>query len=341
MSNRIPPWKLLGSLGLPLVVLSLPLYTRFRRDIRSAYARVAALHSQLIETPAGRIEYATFGAGYPVLVVHGNCGGFDQGIASARPALGEGFWAIVPSRFGYLRTPVPEHASPASQADAHACLLDYLGIKRAAVIAYSAGATSAIQLALRHPERVSALILSSPNGPGKEPTLPPRAVFNVLFRFDFLFWLITTYFSAGVRAPMGIPKGFELTSAHQAEVAEMMRIVLPVKPRADGVLFDTYVSNPDINIGYRFGEIATPTLVLIARDDPMAPYQNARSLAEQIPGAELLTLERGGHLMLGQRERTIPAIRRFLREHSSTQASQHITAQPARLSAGAGVAVPG
>jgi hypothetical protein len=47
--------------------------------------------------------------------------------------------------------------------------------------------------------------------------------------------------------------------------------------------------------------------------------RDIRSLAEQIPGAELLTLECGGHLMLGQRERTIPAIRRFLCEHCSTQ----------------------
>jgi predicted alpha/beta hydrolase family esterase len=58
-------------------------------------------------------------------------------------------------------------------------------------------------------------------------------------------------------------------------------------------------------------------LVVSARDDPTAPYEHARSLAEQIPGARLLTLERGGHLNLGQGERVTPEIRRFLREHTA------------------------
>ena len=327
MSNVNIRRQVLGATALPVAVLAARLSARYRRDIRAAYARVETGGSRVIETACGRIEYATFGEGSPVLVVHGNCGGFDQGLVEARSTLGAGFRAIVPSRFGYLGTPLPEHASAASQAVAYACLLDRLGVDQVAVIAYSAGSTSAIQFALRHPDRISALVLGSPNAPGKEPALPPRAVFDVLFRSDFLFWLITTYFSAGVRTPMGIPKGLELTPEYRAEVAEMMRTVLPVKPRADGVLFDTYVSNPEINTGYPFAEIAAPALILNARDDPMAPYENARSLAEQIPGAELLTIEHGGHLMLGQRERTVAAIRRFLEEHAVVQPQEQVALQ--------------
>ena len=63
------------------------------------------------------------------------------------------------SRFGYLRTPMPVDASAAAQADAHVCLLDALGIRRAAVMGGSAGAPSALQMAIRHPDRVSALVL--------------------------------------------------------------------------------------------------------------------------------------------------------------------------------------
>jgi pimeloyl-ACP methyl ester carboxylesterase len=51
------------------------------------------------------------------------------------------------SRFGYLRTPLPADASAAAQADAHACLLDALGIRRAAIVGASAGAPSAMQFA--------------------------------------------------------------------------------------------------------------------------------------------------------------------------------------------------
>jgi hypothetical protein len=59
----------------------------------------------------------------------------------------------------------------------------------------------------------------------------------------------------------------------------------------------------------------------------MAPYKNARSLVEQIPGAGLLTIEHGGHLMLGQRERTVAAIRRFPEEHAVVQPQQQVALQ--------------
>ncbi|HKF19867.1 MAG TPA: hypothetical protein VKF14_22150 [Candidatus Dormibacteraeota bacterium] len=91
-----------------------------------------ASQRQVAETPCGPIEYATVGAGVPVLEVHGIFGGFDQGLLVARPLLGDGFRIVAPSRFGYLRTPLPAGASPASQADAYVCLLDHLGIARAA-----------------------------------------------------------------------------------------------------------------------------------------------------------------------------------------------------------------
>ena len=51
------------------------------------------------------------------------------------------------------RTAMPVDASPAAQADAHLALMDALGIDRAVVLGVSAGAPSAMQLALRHPDR--------------------------------------------------------------------------------------------------------------------------------------------------------------------------------------------
>jgi len=53
-------------------------------------------------------------------------------------------------------------ASPAAQADAHACLLDALNIIKVAVVGVSAGAPSSMQFALRYPERISSLVLIVP-----------------------------------------------------------------------------------------------------------------------------------------------------------------------------------
>jgi pimeloyl-ACP methyl ester carboxylesterase len=108
-----------------------------------ATARAAAASN----TDAGQIEYAEAGSGFPLLSIHGAGGGFDQGLANAAELAGEGFRIVAPSRFGYLRTEVPEDSTPAAQADAHAALL--LTIPRSVVVV-SAGARSAVELAIRH-----------------------------------------------------------------------------------------------------------------------------------------------------------------------------------------------
>ena len=69
-----------------------------------------------------------------ILVIHGAGGGFDQGLEFARPLVDAGFQVIAPSRFGYLRTPLPQDASPMAQADAHASLLDALQLEKVAVV---------------------------------------------------------------------------------------------------------------------------------------------------------------------------------------------------------------
>src|SRR6185295_179083 len=133
----------------------------YRNELGRAY-EAAHRGSLVANTDAGPIEYAQKGAGVPLISIHGAGGGFDQGLANAVEFVDEGFRIIAPSRFGYLRTPVPRDASPAAQADAHAALLTNLNISHAIVLGVSAGARSAVELAFRHPNRVTALVLISP-----------------------------------------------------------------------------------------------------------------------------------------------------------------------------------
>ena len=94
----------------------------FRKELGRA-RDVARRGSLVANTDAGLIEYAEQGAGVPMLSIHGAGGGFDQGLANAAEFVDEGFRIVAPSRFGYLRTPVPRDVSAAAQADAHAALL--------------------------------------------------------------------------------------------------------------------------------------------------------------------------------------------------------------------------
>lgn len=181
--------------GVIIGIATLVIWWRFDTDIKQARDRVAH-GSALIATGCGPIEYQEAGQGVPLLAVHGSGGGYDQGMAFAGALAQRGVRVIAMSRFGYLRTPMPADASAAAQANAHVCLLDALGIDRAGVLGGSAGAPSALQMAIRHPERVSALVLlvplayKPPDLADSAPPLPPW-VENALMRLvgsDFLFW---------------------------------------------------------------------------------------------------------------------------------------------------------
>ncbi len=157
--SRVWRWVALGVLG-ALAVAAGATYLAYARDMRETRAHLA-VGSQIVATRHGPIEYTAWGEGPAVLVVHGSGGGYDQGMLMARAYGGEGFRWISPSRFGYLRTPLPDGASTTAQADAFADLLDALGIERAAILAMSGGVPPSLQFAQRYPERTSALVLLS------------------------------------------------------------------------------------------------------------------------------------------------------------------------------------
>ena len=174
-----------------LLMLGITAYSFYRRDLNAARA-AASSGSAMLATACGHIEYAIGGTGSPVLSIHGTGGGFDQGLFIARGLEERGFQVIAPSRYGYLRTPMPQHPTAVREADMFACLLDSLHLQRVAVIAASAGATPALQFALRYPERVSRLILLVPaiggiSAPDTNALVSPF-IMNVVLGSDFPFW---------------------------------------------------------------------------------------------------------------------------------------------------------
>lgn len=305
-------------LGAAVLAAGFFTYFAYRRDVKAAYQRLAQVKRQMIERDYGVTEVAVRGEGRPVLMVHGAGGGADQALQLGAPPLAAGFRIIAPSRFGYLGTPLPEEATPRQQAEAFVSLLDELDVDEAAVVAYSAGGPSAVQLALHHPERVSALVLVSTAIADKALSLPPRPVLKRLMNSDFAFWLLTHPLRT-LTQRMFVPDSYELSPEEAAEVAETVKMLMPIEPRAQGLLFDMYVTNTDPHersAEYRLEEITVPTLVVNAVDDPAANYEDAKAMSARIPGARLVTVPEGGHLMLGQGDRVPDEIHSFLRAHS-------------------------
>jgi 2-hydroxy-6-oxonona-2,4-dienedioate hydrolase len=306
-----------GLLAAGLVLLVVRCY---QHDLSAARARIAA-GSQIAQTACGPIEYAVAGDGPPLLVVHGAGGGYDQGLDIARDLARSGLRVIAMSRFGYLRTPLPADASAAAQADAHACLLDALDIPRAAVLGASAGAPSAMQFALRHPERTSALILLVPatyvpRAGGAPPVKTPpgtEVLFDTALRSDFLFWLVSRLApETAMRSLLATPPGVveSASASEQARVATMLDHILPVTPRRLGLLNDARVVASLQR--YDLERIAAPTLLISLADDGYGTYEGARYTAAHVPHVRFIGYPSGGHLAVGHQQEIAAAILAFL-----------------------------
>jgi pimeloyl-ACP methyl ester carboxylesterase len=308
-------------IGLIVAGLCAWTYTAYLCDIERARARVAA-GSRIAETPCGPIEYAIAGKGPPVLAVHGAGGGYDQGLDLAGSLTARGFRVIAMSRFGYLRTPMPADASAAAQADAHACLLDALDIPRASILGASAGSPSCAQFALRHPDRVVALVLLVPalyvprdeNAPSLTMPSGTAFLFDTALRSDFVFWAALRLARATMlKSILGTPpERVDVASAEeQARVTALLQHILPVTPRRLGLLNDAVVtSNPE---RYDIERVTAPTLIVSAEDDLYGTFDVARYTAAQIPGARFIGYARGGHVLVGHHEELMAEIEAFLR----------------------------
>lgn len=114
--------------GLLLLLGFVMISGRYRVEITAAREKAVA-GSQILKTKQGDIEYAVIGEGRPILLLHGAGGGYDQGFLIGRTGFGDGFMFISVSRFGYLRSPIPEDSTLPAQAALYATLLDHLKIE--------------------------------------------------------------------------------------------------------------------------------------------------------------------------------------------------------------------
>jgi pimeloyl-ACP methyl ester carboxylesterase len=260
-----------------------------------AYRRISS-GGKMIETACGPIQYTEFGEGAPMLIVHGSGGGYDQGEYFARLIDGNYHW-VAPSRFGFLGSPVPDGADSAQQADAYACLLDALGIDRVGVVGVSMGGPSSLLFALRYPQRITSLVLIS----AASHAIPPRpAILATVFKAflsDFVFWSMVRVSPQALLVALGVPLEVQkqLSPQEVAQLSVFLESIEPMAARRNGQNLEQQMSEYDAQ---QIRNIQVPTRVLHARDDTLVAFEQGEFAANNIPGAQLISMEKGGHLAL-------------------------------------------
>lgn len=140
-ANAVPQW------------LTLPPTPVLPKPQRSGYAPVNQI----------RVWYATFGSGEPVILLHGGLANSNYW-GNQVPALAAHYRVIVMDSRGHGRSTRNDRPFGYDlMASDVVGLMDFLKIRKAAVIGWSDGAIVGLDIAIHHPERVSKLFAFAAN----------------------------------------------------------------------------------------------------------------------------------------------------------------------------------
>ena len=188
----------------------------------------------------------------------------------------------------------PQYTGADLAADAVG-VLDAYGIAAAHVVGVSAGGAFGQLLALGFPDRVLSLVLISTS----PATAAERSLPSATGRFsDFLAsaavdWSdrasVIEYLVAYQRMLAGGVRPFDEAAWREVARREVERARDVAASQNHSLVSEGDVPSAPIS------SIAAPTLVIHGTADPMFPLAHGRALAEEIPGARLLTLEGAGH----------------------------------------------
>jgi pimeloyl-ACP methyl ester carboxylesterase len=266
-----------------------------------------------VRTERHRLSVVEAGTGAPLIALHG-LGGTKASFLPTIAALNEDFRVVAMDLPGFGDSDKPVGAAYDARffADAAIGLLDALGLERASFVGNSLGGRVALELGLRHRDRVDRLVLLAPSMAWRKsrPWAP-------LLRFVRPELGLLPHTPRPVverivaRAVPGASDGWVA-----AGIDEFLRAFLTNRGRAAfyAAARQIYMEQPDGDDGFwpRLRTLEPEALFVWGRRDTLVPLAFARHVTDALPQARRLELDCGHVPQLERPRETHAAMREFL-----------------------------
>jgi 3-oxoadipate enol-lactonase len=263
-----------------------------------------------------KLHWESCGEGPPVLLIAGQ-GMTVDGWWATTPVLARSFRVIAfDNRDTGRSSRVRWRYSVAQMAEDAVAVLDAAGEQRAHVYGISLGSLVAQELALRHPDRVQALVLGASSAGG-----------FAAYKPAFTSFAQTFLVRAGTMGPeeaewAAVPYTYASTTrwSHPERIAADISHRLKSPPEPLAYLHQAAaVATHDAY--QRLNQMVAPTLVVHGEQDVFVPPANALVLAEKIPAAQLRLWPDAAHMYPIDEPQADEDVARFLLEHSEVRPS--------------------
>jgi pimeloyl-ACP methyl ester carboxylesterase len=235
--------------------------------------------------------YEVYGAGSPLVLLHGGMLTIDLNFATLIPTLARKHRVIGVEMQGHGRTAdIDRDITPAALASDMVGLLDLLGIDRAHVFGHSMGGATTLELGVSYPDRVRSLVLASvtvrPDGLHEDLTDPAKQ-------------------ATSTRMPT------------QQDFSDFREAYLRLSPHPEH--FEDFLamlsqSNADTR-GWsdkQLAAITAPTLLVLG-DRDFTTVEHGALMLQLIPGSQLAVLPDTTHMEVTRRaDLLLPMLARFL-----------------------------
>ena len=253
------------------------------------------MRGEFVDLSGARLYYyaaGTRGAGEPVVFLHGfpTSSHLWNDVVHLVPP---GHRVVVVDLLGYGRSDRPEGRPLGIRAHAERMieLFDVLGINYACVVGHDVGGGIAQWLAVRHPQRVSRLLLVDSVAFADWPTRDVKLARAMLPLTRHLpaTWLLSILRS-------------DLLRGYEDHERGARSIELYVRPFASAEGRDAFMehlialdSGDTVAIAPRLKEIIAPTTIVWGRHDPFLPLTVGKQLHSAIPNATFEVVPSGRH----------------------------------------------